>query len=71
MSAEWVAKQIVNLAVRDVRNIIITINPLTYLIFPIKEFCVSTYFRLFSHKRAHLKSLTTSEKTEAEIGVES
>jgi len=49
MSAPWVAKQIVNLAVRDFRNIIVTINPLTYLLFPLKEFFVSTYFKLFSH----------------------
>ena len=48
MSADWVGKQIVNLAQRDFRNIIITINPITYLIFPLKEFFVSTYFRLFS-----------------------
>lgn len=48
MSAEKVAKQIVNLAIRDVRNIIVTINPLTFLVYPIKEFCVETYFKLFS-----------------------
>jgi hypothetical protein len=48
MSAEWVAKQIVDLAQRDIRNIIVTINPFTYLAFPIKEFCVSTYFKWFS-----------------------
>lgn len=48
MSADWVAQQIINLAVRDVRNIIITINPLTFLAFPVKEFLVSLYFRLFS-----------------------
>ncbi len=48
MSADWVAKVIVNLAVRDFRNIIVTINPLTYLVFPIKEFFVSLYFRLFT-----------------------
>ena len=48
MSAPWVAQQIVNLAVRDFRNIIVTINPITYLIFPIKEFWVSTYFRFFT-----------------------
>ncbi len=48
MSAEWVAKQIVNLARRDVRNIIITINPLTLIFFPIKEFCVATYYRFFT-----------------------
>ncbi|MBP0018312.1 MAG: bifunctional sterol desaturase/short chain dehydrogenase [Cyanobacteria bacterium SBLK] len=48
MSANWVARQIVNLAVRDTRNIIITINPITYIAFPIKEFFVSIYLRLFS-----------------------
>jgi monoglucosyldiacylglycerol epimerase len=50
MSARWVAWAIVSLAKRDVRNLIITINPLTYLIFPIKEFCQSTYFRLFTKR---------------------
>jgi len=48
MSADWVARQVVNLAVRDTRNIIVTINPLTYLLFPFKELAVSLYFRLFS-----------------------
>ena len=50
MSAEWVAKQIVNLAQRDLRNIIVTINPLTLIFFPVKEFALSLYFRLFSQK---------------------
>ncbi|OKH23243.1 sterol desaturase [Hydrococcus rivularis NIES-593] len=50
MSGDWVAKQIVNLAQRDVRNIIVTINPLTFIAFPIKEFCVSAYFKLFSDR---------------------
>lgn len=49
MSAPWVAKQVVNLAVRDFRNVVVTINPLTYLLVPVKEFFVATYFRLFSH----------------------
>jgi len=48
MSANWVAKQIVNLARRDIRNIIVTINPLTLILFPIKEFFVASYFRFFS-----------------------
>ncbi len=48
MSADWVAKQILNLAQRDIRNIIVTIDPLTYLVFPLKEFCQSTYFKLFT-----------------------
>ncbi|NEP01995.1 MAG: bifunctional sterol desaturase/short chain dehydrogenase [Symploca sp. SIO2E9] len=50
MSADWVAKQIVNLAIRDVRNIIVTINPLTFFAFPVKEFMVATYFKLFSRR---------------------
>jgi monoglucosyldiacylglycerol epimerase len=50
MSADWVAKQIVNLAKRDIRNIIVTINPLTYLLLPCKEFFVSTYFKWFADK---------------------
>jgi sterol desaturase/sphingolipid hydroxylase (fatty acid hydroxylase superfamily) len=46
MSADWVAKRVVKAARRDTRNIIVTINPLTYLTFPVKEFVVSLYFRL-------------------------
>lgn len=48
MSADWVAKQIVNLALRDFRDIIVTINPLTYLLFPLKELTTATYFRWFT-----------------------
>ncbi len=48
MSSQWVAKQIVNLAVRDFRNIIVTINPLTYILFPLKELATFTYFKLFT-----------------------
>ena len=51
MSGDWVAQQIVNLAKRDIRNIIVTINPLTFVLFPIKEFLVATYFKLFSKGR--------------------
>lgn len=63
MSGEWVAEQIVNLAVRDVRNIIVTINPLTVVAFPIKEFCVSTYFKLFSRKGDHLTQAAIKSET--------
>lgn len=52
MSADWVAKQIVNLAQRDIRNIVITVNPLTYILFPVKEFCTATYFRFFSSAKS-------------------
>lgn len=48
MSADWVAQQIVNLAVRDFRDIIVTINPVTYVAFPIKELANSLYFKLFT-----------------------
>ncbi|MBD2577472.1 bifunctional sterol desaturase/short chain dehydrogenase [Oscillatoria sp. FACHB-1406] len=48
MSADWVAKQVVSQATRDARNIIVTINPLTFVTFPLKEFSNSLYFRLFS-----------------------
>ncbi|MDJ0633155.1 MAG: bifunctional sterol desaturase/short chain dehydrogenase [Xenococcaceae cyanobacterium MO_188.B29] len=48
MSADWVAKQIVNLAQRDIRNIIVTINPITMILFPFKEFLVSVYFKFFT-----------------------
>ena len=51
MSADWVAKQIINLARRDIRNIVVTINPLTFILFPIKEFCVANYFRWFSSSK--------------------
>ncbi|MBO3462198.1 bifunctional sterol desaturase/short chain dehydrogenase [Aetokthonos hydrillicola Thurmond2011] len=49
MSSDWVARQIVALARRDARNIIVTINPLTYLLFPVKEFFVAMYFKFFTH----------------------
>ena len=48
MSADWVAWAVVALAKRNVRNIIVTINPFTYLVFPLKEMAQSLYFRLCS-----------------------
>ncbi|WP_442786393.1 bifunctional sterol desaturase/short chain dehydrogenase [Leptothoe sp. PORK10 BA2] len=48
MSADWVAGAIVALVKRDIRNIIVTINPLTYLLFPVKETMQTIYFKLFS-----------------------
>ncbi len=50
MSSGWVAWAVVALAKRDWRDIIVTINPLTYLFFPLKEFSRSLYFRLFSKR---------------------
>ncbi len=54
MSANWVARQIVKKAQSDTRTIIVTINPLTFILFPLKEFWVSTYFKLFSRKSVNL-----------------
>ncbi|WP_442861071.1 bifunctional sterol desaturase/short chain dehydrogenase [Calothrix sp. NIES-3974] len=51
MSAGFVARIIIFLAKRDIRNIIVTINPLTYIFFPIKEISSHLYFRLFTQGR--------------------
>ncbi|AFY70429.1 fatty acid hydroxylase [Thalassoporum mexicanum PCC 7367] len=48
MSADFVAWGVVALAQRGFRNIIVTINPITLVAFPIKEFLQSLYFRLFT-----------------------
>ncbi len=48
MSPRWVAWAIVALAKRDFRDAIVTVNPFTYLLFPIKEFFHSLYFRAFT-----------------------
>jgi monoglucosyldiacylglycerol epimerase len=48
MSSRWVAWAIVALAKRDFRDIIVTVNPITYLMLPIKELFQSLYFRLFT-----------------------
>jgi monoglucosyldiacylglycerol epimerase len=64
MSSDFVAKQIVASAQRDFRNIIVTINPLTFLLFPIKEFFVSLYFRLFSRSSGLSELVAGSQATE-------
>ncbi len=48
MSPQWVSWAIVALAKRDFRDIIVTINPITYVAFPTKEFLQSLYLRLFT-----------------------
>ncbi|WP_397327027.1 bifunctional sterol desaturase/short chain dehydrogenase [Nostoc sp. FACHB-110] len=48
MSASQVASAIIFFAKRDFRNIIVAINPLTYLLFPIKETSTWLYYRIFS-----------------------
>ncbi|MDX1977782.1 MAG: bifunctional sterol desaturase/short chain dehydrogenase [Pseudanabaenaceae cyanobacterium bins.68] len=53
MSANWVAWAVVALAQRDFRHIIVTVNPFTYIFYPLKEFTRSLYFRLFSRASHH------------------
>lgn len=48
MPAAGVARLVIALAKRDIRTIIVTINPLTYLAMPLKETAQALYFRLFS-----------------------
>ncbi len=62
LSPQWVAWAIVALAKRDFRDIIVTINPLTYLAFPFKETCQSLYFRLFT-KRSDLNPVGLAERS--------
>lgn len=69
MSGDRVAQQILALAKRDVRNIIVTINPLTFVLFPVKEFSKSIYFKLFSHKQALPESAKESELTQVDVKV--
>ena len=69
MSGDWVARQIVALAKRDFRNIIVTINPLTYLLFPIKEFFTSLYFRFFSKQNNLSSSTSKSELSDLNVKV--
>jgi monoglucosyldiacylglycerol epimerase len=61
MSARWIAWATIALAKRDFRDIIITINPITYLVFPVKEFCQSWYFRLFTKDAKTTSSLVNSK----------
>ncbi|TAF57857.1 MAG: bifunctional sterol desaturase/short chain dehydrogenase [Oscillatoriales cyanobacterium] len=64
MSADRVARRIVRLAKGDARNIIVTIDPLTFVLHPLKEFAVSIYFRWFSQPSA--RTLPFSEPSEDE-----
>ena len=57
MSARWIAWATIALAKRDFRDIIVTINPITYFVFPVKEFCQSWYFRLFTKSTKILPNL--------------
>ena len=52
MSASFVAWAIAALAQRDFRDIIVTVNPITFVAYPIKEFWRSLYFRIFSRRKS-------------------
>ena len=52
MSASFVAWAIAALAQRDFRDIIVTINPITFIAYPIKELGRSLYFRIFSRRKS-------------------
>ncbi len=48
MDGMQVARKVVAQAAKNRHNIIVTINPLTFVTFPLKELFVSGYFQLFS-----------------------
>ncbi|MGF1493260.1 MAG: bifunctional sterol desaturase/short chain dehydrogenase [Microcoleaceae cyanobacterium] len=64
LSADWVAKQIVKQAQSDWRNIIVTINPVTFVAFPLKELQTKLYFKLFSRPVCSPKSASSSSNPE-------
>ncbi|NET09122.1 MAG: SDR family NAD(P)-dependent oxidoreductase [Symploca sp. SIO2B6] len=49
MSPTFVAKAIAFLAAQKLQTIIVTVNPLTYLLFPLKEWSHRLYYQIFSH----------------------
>jgi len=53
LSPQLVARVVITLASWGCRDIIVTINPITYLLFPLKELSQSLYFRWFSHEHYH------------------
>ncbi|MEM9512445.1 MAG: sterol desaturase, partial [Cyanobacteria bacterium P01_E01_bin.48] len=60
MSSDRVARSIVTAAKRDTRNIIVTVNPLTHILFPFRELLVSLYFQAFS--RGDRATISPSER---------
>jgi hypothetical protein len=48
MDANWVANQVLNQASWGLRLIIVTPNPLTYLLMPVTELGRRTYSRILS-----------------------
>lgn len=68
MTAQWVAWAVVALAKRDFRDVIVTINPITYIAFPLKEFCNSLYFRVCTNKIQRKPKETLSNNELKAIG---
>jgi hypothetical protein len=48
MAPDWVARMIVRLTKLGFRDIIVTVNPITYIAFPLQQVSKSFYFRLFT-----------------------
>lgn len=48
LSSDWVARRIIYLAKRDVRNIIVSIEPPAYILMPLKELALTIYFKIFT-----------------------
>lgn len=57
LSDDWVAKQIINAVKRDIRNVIISYRPWIYIVHPVREFLVSSYFK--THSRGDAETITT------------
>ena len=57
MSANWVAKQILDLVKRDTRNVIISYRLWIYVVYPIREFLLSSYFK--AHSRKSVEDIAT------------
>ncbi len=55
MSAQQVASSIMFLAKRDFRNIVVSINPLTYILFPVKEISTWLYYRIFTKRLVEIE----------------
>ena len=67
MSANAIAQCILFLAKRDIRNIIVTVNPLTYVLFPIKEVVQAAYFRLFLKKKTTVRQPTAQSTVSRQL----
>ncbi|MDZ4877660.1 MAG: Monoglucosyldiacylglycerol epimerase [Chroococcidiopsis cubana SAG 39.79] len=54
LSADWVAKQTISAVKRDIRNVIVSYRFWIYIVHPVREFLVSSYFRTHSCRDAEI-----------------